>query len=321
LYLLRAEIAAAELARAGEIKIVGEAAVLVEILVITLHQLFSGAAVAVLQTLVGEVHLAAEIVGAVSAVVEISVAAEAVEIGEMNNEFANFIDDLRSTHGANLASVILYGSAAAGDFVAKASDYNLLIALHKISPIDLRNAQAPMREWRKMGHPLPVYFTVSELQNAADVFPIEFHQMEGARRVLFGEDVLVGLKISDEFLRHQTEYELRSKLLQLRRLYIPASTSVANLCNLMSESLTSFSAIFRAVLILHGEKALVTKNEIVHSTARLLNLDAKPFEKIFEFRKNDASNALGATEANQLFADYMEQIERVIDSVDRVRKS
>ncbi len=236
-----------------------------------------------------------------------------------SQQFTAFIDDLRSTHGANLASVILYGSAAAGDFVARASDYNLLIALHKISPIDLRNAQAPMREWRKLGHPLPVYFTVSELQNAADVFPIEFHQMEGARKVLFGEDVLVGLKISDEFLRHQTEYELRSKLLQLRRLYIPASVSAENLCNLMAESLTSFAAIFRAVLLIHGQKSPITKHEIIHSTVRLLKLDATSFEKIFEIRKS--SNTLNEVSANQLFADYLEQIESVIDAVDKIRKS
>ena len=130
----------------------------------------------------------------------------------MKHQFEAFIDDLRSTHGKNLAAVILYGSAAAGDFVPMQSDYNLLIALHKITPIDLRNAHACIREWHRMGHPVPVYFTVSELQNAADVFPIEFHQMETARKVLYGTDVLADLKISDEFLRHQTEYELRSKL-------------------------------------------------------------------------------------------------------------
>ena len=61
---------------------------------------------------------------------------------------------------------------------------------------------------RKLGHPVPVYFTVAELQNAADVFPIEFHFMEYARKVLYGTDVLADLKISDEFLRHQTEFEL-----------------------------------------------------------------------------------------------------------------
>ena len=37
------------------------------------------------------------------------------------------IQDLRATHGDNLASVVLYGSAAAGDHVELRSDYNLLI--------------------------------------------------------------------------------------------------------------------------------------------------------------------------------------------------
>lgn len=239
----------------------------------------------------------------------------------MINEFSNFIDDLRHTHGENLASVILYGSAATGDFVAQTSDYNILIALHKITPKDLRNTQAPMREWRRMGHPLPVYFTVSELKNAADVFPIEFHQMEIARKVLYGQDVLSDLKISDDFLRHQTEYELRSKLLQLRRLYIPASVSAEKLSNLMAESLTSFVAIFRAVLILKGVKSPVTKNEIVQSVAKNLQIDEKPFEKILSIRENSASNTLNESEANQLFADYLEQIENVIDAVDNIRKS
>ena len=236
-------------------------------------------------------------------------------------QFSNFIDDVKATHGENLASVILYGSAAAGDFVAQASDYNLLIALHEIRPKDLRNAQAPMREWQKMGHPLPVYFTVSELQNAADVFPIEFHQMERARKVLYGDDVLSNLRISDDFLRHQTEYELRSKLLQLRRLYIPASTSVERLCGLMSESLTSFAALFRAVLLLYKVNSPTTKREIVAATARQLKLDETPFEKIFNIRENSASNTLDDVTANQIFGDYLREIERVIDAVDKIRKS
>ena len=112
----------------------------------------------------------------------------------MQHQFAAFIDDLKATHGRNLASVILYGSAAAGDFVPKRSDYNLLVALHKITPKDLRNAHASIREWYKMGHPVPVYFTVSELRNAADVFPIEFYQMEAARKVLYGTDVLANIE-------------------------------------------------------------------------------------------------------------------------------
>src|SRR6267142_4146587 len=230
------------------------------------------------------------------------------------------IKDLHVTHGDNLASVVLYGSAAAGDDIELRSDYNLLIALHRITPEDLRQAQAPMREWQRLGHPLPVYFTVEELTDAADVFPIEFHQMANARVVLYGKDPFEFVKLSDANLRHQTEYELRSKLIQLRRLYIPASVSVDKLCDLMSDSLASFAALFRAVLILYGRKAPVAKPDCVRATAKLLQLQSEPFERIFSFR---AAGALPATEneTNEIFAAYMDQVERVIEVVDQLDKT
>src|SRR6266536_3243556 len=228
---------------------------------------------------------------------------------------SGLINDLRTTHGDNLASVVLYGSAAAGDHIELQSDYNLLISLYRITPEDLRLAQAPMREWQRLGHPLPVYFTVEELSDAADVFPIEFHQMANARIVLFGKDPFEIIKLSDLNLRHQTEYELRSKLIQLRRLYIPASTSIEKLCDLMSDSLASFAALFRPVLLLHGEEAPVAKPDCVRATVGRFGLDADPFEKIFAFR---ASDYLPPThkEANDIFASYLNQIERVIEDVD-----
>ena len=225
------------------------------------------------------------------------------------------LEDLRATHGDNLASVVLYGSAAAGDHVELRSDYNLLIALRRITPEDLRLAQPPMREWQRLGHPLPVYFTIEELSDAADVFPIEFHQMAKARQVLYGRDPFEFVTLSQHNLRHQTEYELRSKLIQLRRLYIPASTSIQKLCELMSDSLASFAALFRAVLMLHGENAPVAKPDCVRATVRRFVLDPQPFDKIFEFR---ATDYLPSTEkeANDIFAAYLEQIDKVIQIVD-----
>jgi predicted nucleotidyltransferase len=229
------------------------------------------------------------------------------------------IEDLRATHGDNLASVVLYGSAAAGDDVELQSDYNLLIALHRITPEDLRQAQAPMREWQRLGHPLPVYFTVEELSDAADVFPIEFHQMANARVVLYGHDPFEYAKLSDANLRHQAEYELRSKLIQLRRHYIPASVSIEKLADLMSDSLASFAALFRAVLMLHGQQAPIGKPDVVRATAKLLNLDVTPFERIFEFRAGGRFPG-SEREANELFGAYMFQIEQVVEAVDELER-
>jgi predicted nucleotidyltransferase len=231
----------------------------------------------------------------------------------------NLVEDLRSTHGDNLAAVVLYGSAAAGDYVELRSDYNLLIALHRITPADLRLAQAPMRNWQRLGHPLPVYFTAGELSDAADVFPIEFHQMEKARVVLYGRDPFEEIRFSDANLRHQTEYELRSRLIQLRRMYIPASVSAERLAALMSDSLASFAALFRPVLMLHGVEPPVAKPACVRATVRLLGLDAEPFEQIFALRASEDA-LLTEVEANDVFASYMAQIERVIQAVDSLEK-
>jgi predicted nucleotidyltransferase len=233
---------------------------------------------------------------------------------------SGLVEDLRATHGDNLASVVLYGSAAAGDHIELRSDYNILIALNRITPEDLRQAQAPMREWQRLGHPLPVYFTVEELSDAADVFPIEFYQMANARIVLYGHDPFEFAKLSDANLRHQTEYELRSKLIQLRRFYIPASVSIEKLCDLMSDSLSSFAALFRAVLQLHGVEAPIAKPDCVRATARHLKLDPAPFERIFEFRSG-GNLPSSEKETNDLFSSYMFQIEQVVEAVDELGKN
>jgi hypothetical protein len=234
----------------------------------------------------------------------------------MDHHLADFIDDLQTTHGKNLVSVILYGSAAAGDHSHRDSDYNLLVALEKIGPEDLRKAHAAVREWAKLGHHVPVYFTASEIEHAADVFPIEFQQMQRARKVLFGRDVLLGIDVSHENLRHQVEFELRSNLIRLRRQYIPASVSVESLARLMSDSLASFIALFRGLLLLKGLDPPAKRHQTLAVAIEKLDLNGQPLEKIFNIRSKNLDRNMTETEANELFGEYLEQIERAIDAVD-----
>ncbi len=229
------------------------------------------------------------------------------------------IEDLRVAHGDNLTSIVLYGSAATGDQPNARSDHNLLIALNRITTDDLHAAHDALHDWHKLGQPTPVYFTVEELQDAADVFPIEFLQMETARKILFGRDPFEFVQVSQANLRHQTEYELRTGLIRLRRLYIPASASAKSLSNLMSDSLASFAALFRAFLILNGQDPPVSKQESVQATVRLLNLDATPFERILKLHTNKDAEPTD-DEANRLFASYMAQIEKVIEAVDQIEE-
>ena len=166
---------------------------------------------------------------------------------------------------------------------------------------------------------MPVYFSQDELQRAADVFPIEFLQMEHARKVLYGSDPFEIVEISNANLRHQTEYELRTKCLQLRRLYFSSSSS-DQLAKLMTDSLSSFTALFRAVLILHGASPPLGKREAVQATARVLGLDPAPFNQIFELAGKNNSK-LTQVQAENLFGSYLAEIQRVIDAVDQIEQN
>jgi hypothetical protein len=236
--------------------------------------------------------------------------------GNKTKALEQLVSDLREAQGDNLASVVLYGATATAEEDHR-SDHNVLVVLRSAGFKDLRECARALRAWRDAGEPPPVIFTTDELGSAADVFPIEFLQMEQARKILHGSDPFASLKISSENLRHQTEYDLRTKFIQLRRLYIARSPAGRDLVNLMIDSFGSFAALFRAVLILHGQEPPVTKAGAVQATANLLKLDSEPFDWILKMKGAKGASPDSA-EVERIFAAYLKEIERVIHAVDRL---
>jgi hypothetical protein len=235
-----------------------------------------------------------------------------------SKKLERFVNDLEAAHAENLSSVTVYGSTAHDD-ASDAAKHDVLIVLRRLELDDLRRATETIGEWTRSGQPMPVYFSQDELQRAADVFPIEFLQMEQARIVLYGSDPFEFAEISQANLRHQTEYELRTKCLQLRRLYFSAAASPDQLTKLMTDSLSSFAALFRAVLILHGAPPPVTKRDAVRATARVLGLNILPFEQIVELIEKKTRQ--GKSDAENLFASYLTELQKVVDAVDQIEQN
>jgi len=67
---------------------------------------------------------------------------------------------------------------------------------------------------------VPFVFTKEEITDGVDVFPIEFLNIRQHHKILYGEDFLKDIEISKKLLRHQLEFEFRSKLVHLRREYL-----------------------------------------------------------------------------------------------------
>ena len=231
------------------------------------------------------------------------------------DELSELVEKLNAAHRENLKSVVLYGSAAVGDQAGEDRPKKTLVVLERITPSDLKAAHEVAEWWRTEGNPVPVYFTTEEIADSSDVFPIEFIDMSQVRRVLYGKDPFEGLSISTENLRHQLEYELRAKLLRLRRIYIPASRNANQLARLMIDSLDNFAVLFRHVLKLLGKEAPMNRREIVIKLADELKLDSKVFSRILDHRASE--EVWLEWEANEVFADYLAQIETVVEVVDQ----
>jgi hypothetical protein len=236
----------------------------------------------------------------------------------MADKLERFVTKLQQTHGDNLKSVVLYGSAALQENQASNLPRNILIVLDRIGTTDLKAAHEVAEEWHRQGNPFPVYFTEREIRDSADVFPIEFLDMSRIRLVMWGEDPFAALTVHTHNLRHQLEYEMRGKLIRLRTLYIAVSHDPKRLAALMADSSNSFAVLFRHILPLMGAEVPAEKHEAVVALSKSLHLEEWVFRRIFEYERNE--EVWIESETNKTFAVYLEQLERIIERVNEVQQ-
>jgi predicted nucleotidyltransferase len=230
-----------------------------------------------------------------------------------------FIERLRAPLAANLVSVILYGSAAEGEFHPEYSDLNLLCVLRDASFPALARMVDVVQWWRGKKHHPPLVLTRQELTASADVFSIEFVDMKQRYRVLFGEDVLRDLNVPMQMHRAQLEYELREKMFLLRQHILLAGNDEKQLWEVMLNSLSSFTTLFRHVLLELGEQSRKHSREAVEELASRLNFDASPFVQLIDVRaKRVGRKQLRAADVAQR---YLSSIEKVANAVDTMQSS
>jgi hypothetical protein len=217
-----------------------------------------------------------------------------------------------------LKSVMLYGSAAAGDFVAGESNYNLLVIVEPLGVTELKSLGHPLAAWEREGHVLPMLFTPQQLLSSLDAFPIEMLDIQQSRRTLFGSDLLHGARIEAVDLRRAVERELTGKLLALRGKYAVIGEDARAVHDLMSGSLSTILVLFRAALRLYQSEVPDTKLDAMRALSRHIQFDTRPFERLYEMKQRQASGGRGAADVS--FAAYLGAIERVAAAINQFQQ-
>jgi hypothetical protein len=231
----------------------------------------------------------------------------------------DFVSRLRAAAGANLESVILFGSAVAGDFHPEFSNVNLFCVIRDSSFAALQSLAPAAKWWNAQKQPPPLFMTRDEIEHSTDVFTIELLDMQRHHRVLFGEDVVQGLSIPANLHRLQVEYELREKLALLRQHLLLASGNDSRMWELLLRSVSSFATLFRHALIVLGHDAPVGKREAVEALSKRIGFDASGMLEVLDVRarKSDRKKFNVA----EVFSRYLAALEQVAAAVDRMLDS
>jgi hypothetical protein len=236
----------------------------------------------------------------------------------MEKQLDDLTAKLREAFGDRIVSVLLYGSAAAGDWQERASDLNILCVLTAITGAEIKLAEPLFQWWGKQGNLPPVLLTEDEVRQSTDCFPMEFHDLQERRRVLMGRDIMADLRIDFSYYRAHVERELRSKQMRLRQKAIELLGRPDRLLKLMTDSISTFCALGRHALILGKLPARWKKREILAAISEATGSPMQAANQLLTIR--EAGKKPSASDALALLDQYLCDTDVIVHFVDSLEK-
>jgi hypothetical protein len=225
------------------------------------------------------------------------------------------VSQLRAAYGTALRSIVLYGSAAAGEHIAKRSDHNVLVIVDALDPARLAAASAASRAWADARNPAPLTMTMSEWRGSADIFPMEYADILERHRVLFGDPPFDGIHVDLKDLRLQLEQEAMGKLMRLRQGLLASGNEGDRQIELLAASVSAIMIIFRAVVRLHGAVPAKDNIALIDAVAGYAGLDSAPFARVIAHVRG--ARPLKQQDAAPTLGGYLHGMEQLVAYLDR----
>ena len=229
------------------------------------------------------------------------------------------VSQLRAAYGDTLRSVVLYGSAAAGEHIPKRSDYNVLVIVESLTADSLRAASATARAWAEAGNPAPLTMTAAEWRGSVDIFPMEYADMLERHRVLHGEAPFTGIQVEPGDLRLQLEQEAMGKLLKFRQGVLASGGDYGRQLELIASSVSTIMVIFRALLRLMKQVPPTDNIATSEAVARAAGFDATPFAAAIRHVRGERKIANGEVPA--ILPGYLRGMEQLVRYLDRYEQT
>ncbi len=232
--------------------------------------------------------------------------------------------DLRGIFGSRLQSLVIYGMRAdAGDKHAHgghahgghgrhAPPTRTLAVVESITVEDLRASARHVDAWHDAGLATPLVIAAHEFERSLDAFPIEFGAIIADHVVVSGGSPFASMQVDPADVRRACEVQARSHLLHLREGFLETRGRADALSMLILQSAPAFTALVTSLARLDGRGGQDAAAAARH-VERIVSLPDGPIAEIVTLA---AGRDLPSADAEQLFAPYVEAVEKIVAYVD-----
>jgi hypothetical protein len=233
----------------------------------------------------------------------------------METKLVEFVTRVQDAAGENLQSVVLFGSAVAGEFSEKHSDLNILCLLERTGVNELSQLHPVVAWWIAEGNRAPLIFTFDELMRSASLFAIGMCDLKNYHRILFGPDWLEDFRPPMHLHPLQVQRDLHRERLELRQAILAAPVKSKVHFEIMLSSVSRLCNLFRHAAMAAGEPPPQSKRESVAAMAVWTGADPSGFEAILDFREGKCARRRIDLEA--AFHSYLEFVTLAANEVER----
>ena len=229
-----------------------------------------------------------------------------------------YLTQLKKDWPSDLAGVLLFGSAARGDFIAGRSNINILAVIRNLSVEVLQRAGRLHRHWGKHQIVAPLMMMQEELHRSCHLFPLEFLQMQESHVLLVGRDPIAPCQIEDKQLGWQCEQELMANLLRLRQRFVEGEGRAEAIQALLILSITAVLPCLRGILRILGQTSKGKDVEILERLPQTLQFDSTVLLEMLHVKRGMSSP--GSLEWPKVYERYLQNLESLGKRVRTVRQ-
>ena len=227
----------------------------------------------------------------------------------------SFLDAAKQAFGADLVSVVLFGSGAEQN-LRPTSDVNILLVLKRFD----QAAADPLREPLRFTHAAielnAMFMLEAEVPAAMEAFAVKFSDILHRHRVLHGSDPFASVTVSDAALLRRLKQVLLNQQIRLRERYILLSLREEQLGRVIADAAPPLRASAASILQLEGNPAPSPKKALERMIAGFN--DPALTEVLGAMTKVRGGERLEPGQPTAILMNLMRLTERLRDHVERL---